>query len=127
MTGYNPIARQAGMSGASWFMVIVLVFGAASIALRLLPHYLDHGSVDTEVRALLDSGEMASLTVSQVHRTLEQRLKLNNIRDFETKDKLEIDKGNGNVRMTLAYEVREHLFWNIDVVLSFEEQYEKVL
>jgi hypothetical protein len=33
----------------------------------------------------------------------------------------------GVVKMDLFYEVREPLFWNVDVILTFEEHYEKVL
>ena len=119
--------RQRGMSGSGWFMTIVLVFGAASIALRLVPHYLQHGTVDGQILSLLDNPDLAGMNSRQVHRRLESMLKLNNIRDFEIEDKLEIERSAGNVKMDLVYEIREHLFWNVDVILTFEEHYEKVL
>lgn len=120
-------ARQRGMSGSSWFMVIVLIFGAVSVGLRLIPHYTQHNTVDGQIRALLDRPEMVDMSRSQVHERLEKNLKLNNIRDFDTRDKLEIERAAGVVKMDLNYEVREHMFWNVDVILTFEEHYEKVL
>ena len=119
--------HQRGMSGSGWFMIIILLFGAASVGLRLMPHYLDHGTIDGQILALLENPDLRDMGPNRIHRELERMLKLNNIREFETKDKLEIEKGAGTLRMDFRYEVREPLFWNIDVLLTFEEHYEKVL
>lgn len=125
--GCRRPARQRGMSGSGWFMVILMVFAAASVGLRLIPHYTQHSTVDGQIRSLLDKPEMARLSRGEVHDRLKSNLKLNNVRDFDTRDKLEIEMSSGVVKMDLFYEVREPMFWNVDVILTFEEHYEKVL
>lgn len=119
--------RQAGMSGSGWFMVIIIVMGAASVGMRLIPHYLQHDSINGLILALLEQPDLAGMNGSKIRRELTQMMKLNNIRDFDLRDKLEVQKGAGTLEMDFRYEVREHMFWNVDVVLSFEEHYEKVL
>ena len=111
--------HQRGMSGSGWFMIIILLFGAASVGLRLMPHYLDHNTIDGQILSLLENPSLRQMGPAGIHRELERMLKLNNIRDFETKDKLEIQKGAGTITMDFRYEVREPLFWNVDVVLTF--------
>lgn len=125
--GCRRPAHQRGMSGSGWFMVILFVFGAASVGLRLIPHYTQHNTVDGQILSLLDKPEMSGMSNSEVHERLKSNLKLNNVRDFDTRDKLTIDMAAGVVKMDLFYEVREPLFWNVDVILTFEEHYEKVL
>ena len=115
--------RQAGMSGSGWFMVM----GAVSVGMRLIPHYLQHDSINGLILALLEQPDLAGMNGSKIRRELTQMMKLNNIRDFDLRDKLEVQKGAGTLEMDFRYEVREHMFWNVDVVLSFEEHYEKVL
>ena len=119
--------RQAGMSGSGWFIVIIIVMGAASVGMRLIPHYLQHDSINGLILSLLEQPDLAGMNGSKIRRELTQMMKLNNIRDFELRDKLEVQKGAGTLEMDFKYEVREHMFWNVDVVLSFEEHYEKVL
>ena len=119
--------RQAGMSGSGWFMVIIIVMGAASIGMRLIPHYMQHDSIDGLIRDLLEQPDLAGMNGVKIRRELTQMMKINNIRDFDLRDKLEVQKGAGTLEMDFKYEVREHMFWNVDVVLSFEERYEKVL
>ena len=119
--------RQAGMSGSGWFMVIIIVMGAASIGMRLIPHYMQHDSIDGLIRDLVEQPDLAGMNGVKIRRELTQMMKINNIRDFDLRDKLEVQKGAGTLEMDFKYEVREHMFWNVDVVLSFEERYEKVL
>ena len=69
---------------------------------------------------------MGGLTERQFVARLTQKLKLNNIRDFNLKEMIKVERGNGAVKVHLQYEMREHLFSNIDIVMSFDENYEKV-
>jgi hypothetical protein len=101
--------------------------GAASIGMRLIPHYMQHDSIDGLIRDLLEQPDLAGMNGAKIRRELTQMMKINNIRDFDLRDKLEVQKGAGTLEMDFKYEVREHMFWNVDVVLSFEERYEKVL
>lgn len=123
----NGRRHQQGLSGSGWFMVIILIFGAASVGLKVVPYYLDHNTIHGQILSLLENPELREMGPNRIHRELERMLRLNNIRDFDTKDKLEIQKGAGTLTMDFKYEVREKLFWNVDVVLTFEEHYEKVL
>ena len=48
---------------------------------------------------------------------------MNNLRDFKVVDILKIDRGRDDTVLKVNYEQREHLVSNVDVVLTFEEQF----
>lgn len=119
--------RQRGLSGAGWFLVIILIFSVASVGVRLVPVYLDHRTLDQLIIDLVESPEVAKMTSRQFRAALQKDLRMNNIRDFELEDMIEFERRDGVVRVQLNYEVREPLVSNADLILSFEEQYERVV
>lgn len=119
--------RQQGLSGAGWFLVIVLIFSAASVGVRLIPIYIDHRTLGGLITDLIATPEAATMTSRQFHEELQKDLRINNIREFELKEMLEFERRDGFVRVNVNYEVREPLFANIDLILSFEEQYERIV
>ncbi|MEE4300940.1 MAG: DUF4845 domain-containing protein [Pseudomonadales bacterium] len=125
--GGSGLSRQRGMSASGWFLVIALILGATSVGVRLVPHYLDHEIIDGQIRSLLENPGFVDMSRGQIHDRLKAALKRNNIREFDSREALEFEKRSGAVTMDLFYEVREPLFWNVDVILTFEEHYEKVL
>lgn len=125
--GGSARARQRGMSASGWFLVIALILGATSVGVRLVPHYMDHKIIDGAILSMLESPSLNEMSRGQIYERLKAQLKRNNIREFEPGEAIEFEKKSNTVTMDLFYEVREPLFWNVDVILSFEEHYEKVL
>lgn len=119
--------RQRGMSFGGWLIVALLVFSAASVAIRLIPIYLDHRLLDSLISDLVATPEVAKMTSRQFREALRKDLRMNSIRNLELKDMLKFERLEGAVRVDLNYEVREPLVSNIDLILTFEEQYERVL
>jgi hypothetical protein len=60
----------------------------------------------------------------EIREALEKRFKVNNIRDFKVSDVITVERLRDNTVLDLEYERREHLFLNVDVVLTFSEQYQ---
>lgn len=118
--------RQAGMSFGGWFMVILVVLSLATVATRMVPAYVDHSTIDKLISDQLNEPKVGDLSNAKFLEKLRENLKRNNIRDMNLKDMLTIERGNGTIKIHLAYEVREHLFSNVDVVMSFANDYEKI-
>ena len=119
--------HQRGMSLSGWFLVVVLILSAASVGLAMVPAYLQHRTLDGLVQSLMERPDLGELSDARLLDRLERSMRMNNIRDMEIEDMLELERGSGTLQIHLVYEVREHLVGNVDVVMSFEEHYEKII
>lgn len=119
--------HQRGMSLSGWFLIFVLILSISSVGLSMVPAYLDHRTLDGLVEALLERPDVGDLSDAKLLDRLESSMKMNNLRDMEIEDMIELERGSGTLQIHLVYEVREPLFANVDVVMSFEEHYEKIL
>ena len=118
--------KQRG-SFMGWFIVIAIILGIASFVVRLTPYYIDHGTMTGILEEMVADDRIARENAAAFKRTFAERLKINNIRDFNISDSLTVDARSGTLAVDLSYEVREPLFGNADLILTFEENFERVL
>ena len=59
-----------------------------------------------------------------VFEAIEKRFPLNNLYDFKVRDIIQYERNRDATVLTVAYEKRENLFMNVDVVIKFDQQYE---
>lgn len=118
--------KQRG-SFMGWFLVVAVILGIASIVVRLAPYYIDHGTMRSILEEMVADDRIAGESSAEFKRTFIKRLELNNIREFEVDDALAVEAKSGTLVVELNYEVREPLFGNADVILTFEESFERVL
>lgn len=115
----NHPKKQKGVSMISllfWGMLLALV---VVIGLNLFPPYMEHMSVK---RALTDLAktDIKTKSTQKIEDLLLRRFQVNNVKNVKAKD-LDIDKRDGKMYLSLAYEVRVHLISNIDAVVSFDD------
>ena len=114
--------RQRGMALVQWMFLILIIGGIATAAIRTVPHYIDFYTMVSVVEALPDE-QVHTMSKKNIRDSLRKRFKVNNIRDLDPAKVVAIDRKKGATELTLNYEVREHLFYNIDVVLSFNKRF----
>ncbi len=71
----------------------------------------------------LNGQSIHQMEVRKVRETLKKRFKINGLYDLEPRDVIEIDRKKDATNMLLNYEVREHMFANVDVVLVFNDEF----
>ena len=119
---YPGRKRQAGTSLVQWLVLIMIVGTIATMAIRTVPHYIDFYTMVSLVEALPDE-QVHSMTKQKIRDSLKKRFKINNIRDLDPAKVVGIERKRGETTLELEYEVREHLFYNIDVVMSFTKRF----
>jgi hypothetical protein len=72
----------------------------------------------------LPAQEVRTISRVNLHEMIQKRFKINNLRDFKIRDIINLDRSRDGTVLELKYERREHLFFNVDVVISFEKRYE---
>jgi hypothetical protein len=118
--------RQRG-SFMGWFLIVAVILGIASYVVRLAPHYIDHRTMRSILEDMVADDRIARQNAAAFRRTFGERLQINNIRGFNINEALTVEARAGTLTVDFRYEVREPLFGNADLILTFEESYERVL
>lgn len=116
-------SRVRGLSAMGMLVVLVVVVGLVTVTLKLAPHYIDFYTVQSVVERLPPQ-EVRTMTRANLHEMLEKRFKINNLRDFAIRDIINLERSRESTVLEIKYERREHLFFNVDVVLTFHKRYE---
>ncbi len=114
--------KQDGAVSLGIIIIIAAVVGFIWLSLRLVPHYIDFETMKS-VMEDLPGPQVHEMDKRAIRTSLEKRFKINNLRTFKVRDVVKIERTSKNTVVSIAYEVREPLMFNIDMVLSFEDQY----
>jgi len=119
------IKRQKGASGLSiLFTIVVIVFFGAT-GLKLTPVYLDNFTVKGALDALGEQPGITKMSRSKIKSVLMKQLQINNVRNIKNED-IVVNKEKGRLTVNIDYEIRMDLIQNIDLLVSFENQFEAV-
>ncbi len=114
-------SKQLGMSKWGWLLFIVVAVAALSAVLRVGPHYIDYRIVQG-VADRLPVGEVhAQMSRQEIKEHFQKQFRIENFK-VPVNDMLVIERDRAQTLVNINYEIREHLFYNIDVVLVFGEQ-----
>jgi len=116
-------AGQTGASLISVVCVLLVVASIVSLSLKLGPHYIDFRTIQSVI-AQLPPNEVNTMPRAAVYEAIEKRFPLNNLYDFKVRDIIQYERNRDATVLTVAYEKRENLFMNVDVVIQFDQQYE---
>jgi len=111
-------SRQTrGMTLIGFLMVLALVLFAAYLGIKLVPIYLNHFSVVSEMQAVASEPGSANTAPQTIRRQLMTRLDLSFVKHVEPEN-IRVERSDGT-RLIVKYEVEEHLIGNIDAIISF--------
>lgn len=119
----TPARRQRGLSAIGGLVVLVLVVGGIILTLKLAPHYIDFYTMQSVLEGM-PAKDVRTLNRGALNDAIEKRFKINNLRDFKIRDIINVERSRDATVLEVSYERREHLFFNIDVVITFEKNYE---
>lgn len=120
ITSMKKAQRGMGMLGILFTVGLLAFF--MTVLLKLGPLYADFWtlrSIMVEVSAQNSAIEGGARGVSGV---IEKRMDINNVRSVTMSDFSIEKRDQGQFQVTLNYEQREHLFFNVDAIVSFEYQ-----
>jgi len=117
------IKRQSGASMWGIMMLVIILMANAFIALKIVPTYLDFRTVKVVVNSTIEELKKKRLSNVKVRGSIERKLLINGIRDLKRED-LKIKQTNKKSTITMDYEVRKPIFYNIDAVMKFKYEAE---
>ncbi len=117
--------RQRGMTLIGWATVLGLIAFFVLLTLRVLPIYMEHHKVKSTLKSLEDEPYVTQKSNQEIWKLLSNRFYINDVK-IVTSDHVVIEKGHGKMHITIAYERREKVIGNLDVVVSFEDELDLV-
>lgn len=120
MTRYK---QQRGLSLISWMVVIGVAVFFAMVGLKSLPIYLNHYKVVSIMKNVASQPGAADETSADLRSSFERRFDIDMVKHVSEKDIKIAGSAGGKKAMTLDYEVRVHMFYNIDTVYIFKESF----
>jgi len=114
--------KQQGLT----FIGLILVLGLIGIivlsVLKVFPVYMEHLSVQTSVETLADDPKIKNMSVGKIRTLLNKKFNMNAVTSVKASD-AKIRKSSGEIVFSLNYEVRKEYIGNIDIVLSFSDEF----
>lgn len=117
----NKWHNQKGMTAIGWLLVLGLIAFFALITLRLVPLYLEYAKVVSVLESLENESGIGLKSKPEIIKLIRRRFGVNDVRYVDPK-LTKVTKERGVMKIGIAYERREHLVANIDIVARFDKQ-----
>ncbi|AVO51746.1 uncharacterized protein DUF4845 [Ectopseudomonas oleovorans] len=114
---------QQGLSILGWLVVLAVVAFFASTAFKVLPHYLDYMSMEKIITSVETDKAADVRTLNEFYTHVSKGMQVNNIRDLNMRDALQVKVENNEFLVHLKYEKREPLIENLDLVVNFDKEF----
>ena len=119
----QTLKSQRGMTAIGWMFVLGLIGFFALLAMRMIPNYLEFSTIMASLESIENEPGLASKTPQDIRSLLSKRFDINAVTSITAKDVSIQNLGNAYV-VGVNYEVREAVFGNVDVVMSFVKEVE---
>lgn len=118
---YKTIKGQRGLGILQWALVIAVAGFFLLFAFKVIPLYAENRYVESALRSLENGGEkVENMTDAEIKKKLGNFYMINNVRSEGPTKNIKIDRRSEDLLITVDYETRVPLFYNIDLVLSFQ-------
>jgi len=120
--------RQQGISFFGIIFLIAILSGVISIAIKVLPPYMDFLTICDATAGTLAQPRIAMQTYDQIKKKIDTNLSINNISlsDYDN-DALTLRKEDGNVYADIEYTVVEPVFESQDVVIEITMNFSRTV
>ncbi|KAF1061374.1 MAG: hypothetical protein GAK45_02242 [Pseudomonas citronellolis] len=113
---------QRGLSILGWLVVLALIAFAASTAFKIIPHYMDYYAIEKSINSAGTDKAAEVHSVPEFYAYVDKALMLNNIRDLNLQDAMDVQLDNNEFRVHIKYDRREPLVQNIDLLIHFDKE-----
>jgi hypothetical protein len=117
-------SQQRGVSLIGWAVILLVAVVLGTAALRMVPAYMEHNTISSSIKSLMQDSKTALMSPREVQDALNKRFKINQVNVISAND-LAISKEGGILKISTDYEVREPMFYNVSIVMTFQDEFSK--
>jgi hypothetical protein len=114
--------KQIGATFITWLMLAGILGFLAVAGLKLIPVYMQYGTVVSVMEDVVKEQEQSpgKTSPTTVWKSIDKRLHINNVR-YIKKENFKFERGNLVDTISIKYEVRTPLFGNLDAIAKFDK------
>lgn len=111
--------RQRGMTLIGFIIVLAIAVFVAYIGMKIVPIYLDYYSVRKAMTSLQQENGVENMSPARIRDLFFRKLYVSYVDDVKPENVSVLRQGG--LRLRVAYEVRENVIGNMDVVATFDD------
>jgi len=115
----RSLARQGGMTGIGWLIVLGLIGFFVLLTLKMVPSYLEYYKIVTTLESIADESGYSS--PAEIRDLLGRRFDINYVHVILPKDVI-IKSAGSSYSVRAKYESKVHLLGNVSVIMAFDKQ-----
>ena len=112
--------RQTGLTALSWLVVAVVAGILMIFLVKMGPVYLESLTVKSVLNQVAEEARGEDLSRAQIRQRLYKKLLINTVKGVKVQD-ISVTDADRMYTIDANYEVRKHLFLNIDMVAVFDD------
>jgi Tfp pilus assembly major pilin PilA len=116
-------SKQKGFTLIGLIMILSLIGIITLSVLKIFPVYMEHLAVQTAMNAIKVDQDLKTMSVGQIRSLFEKKLNVNQVTSIKARD-AKINRTLSDVVFKIEYEVRKDYIGNVDIVMSFSDQFE---
>ena len=116
----SMVRQQRGATLITWLVIFMMIGFFIMLGLRLAPIYMQNYTVKNIIEDLQTEPMIGRKPVGEIRQMLLRRFDINGIRELG-RDNVKISRSGGTTKVEVAYETRQHIVANVDVVVTFNE------
>lgn len=115
--------KQKGFTFIGLAIVLAIIGFITLSVLSIFPVYMEHLAVKTSMEAIETEPGIKNMSASQIRTLFSKKLDMNQVTSISAKD-AKIGRSIGEITFKIEYEVRKDYIGNIDLLLSFKDEFE---
>lgn len=118
----NGALRQRGLGLLGLIFVLALIGFVALLLIKCGPVYLNQMTIERDLREIANQATVVDgqVDVGALRSAIERRWDVDYITQLEPRD-IKVVRGERGLTLSYDYEAREHLFYNIYIVIHFAD------
>ncbi len=117
----NHVRYQQGMGLLSLLALLAILGFLSIMLLRIFPIYLNHFKITTHITEIATNPETHSMSRQEIKNLIGKRFQVDNVDYIDIKKDIEITSDKKKQRtITVNYEARVDLFYNLALIAKFD-------
>ncbi|MGH8453722.1 MAG: DUF4845 domain-containing protein [Nevskiales bacterium] len=113
--------HQSGLTLISWIVVIGIVAFFAVVGVKSLPIYLNHFKILSIMKGVAIQPGVKEETPMEVRERFARRFDIDMVKHLDEREIKVVGQPGGARSVVAEYEVRVHMFYNVDAIYTFKE------
>ncbi|MEO1888367.1 MAG: DUF4845 domain-containing protein [Cycloclasticus sp.] len=116
-------SKQKGFTMIGLIMILSLIGIVTLSVLKIFPVYMEHLAVQTAMESIEVDQDLKKMSVGQIRELFRKKLDVNQVTSVNA-GKAKINRSLSDITFKIEYEVRKEYISNIDIVMSFSDEFE---